>query len=99
MTLNMQGTHKKFFKHVNQARLTGEQLRVLCVMLENEADGDITIFQKEIAEELGMAESNVSRSVKALVEAGLIKPFPGKLWRGGKYVDGLSFKIAKPFSN
>lgn len=63
---------KHFFRHVVKSNLTGEQLRVLMCMLTTEADGVIGIKQIEIAEMLGIAESNVSRSIKALTEAGLL---------------------------
>ena len=63
---------KYFFRHVIDSKLTGEQLRVLVCMLTTEADGVIGIKQNEIAEMLGIAESNVSRSIKALTEAGLL---------------------------
>ena len=60
-----------FFQHVIKSNLTGEQLRVLICMLTTEYDGVIGIKQREIGEMLGMSESNVSRSIKALTEAGL----------------------------
>lgn len=63
---------KYFFLHVIDSKLTGEQLRVLMCMLTTEADGVIGIKQNEIAEMLGIAEPNVSRSIKALAEAGLL---------------------------
>lgn len=92
-----------FFRHAAVSGLTGEQLRVLCLLLANEADGAITIFQKEVAEELELAESNVSRAIKALTEAELITPYPGELWRGGgvkqggKFVKGVYFKVNRKF--
>ena len=61
-----------FFEHVAKSNLTGEQLRVLVAMLTQEYDGVIGIKQREIAEMLGLAEPNVSRSIKALIEAGLL---------------------------
>lgn len=61
-----------FFQQVVDSALTGEQLRVLMCMLSAEVDGVIGIKQKEIAEMLNIAESNVSRSIKALAEAGLL---------------------------
>jgi predicted transcriptional regulator len=61
-----------FFQHVIKSKLTGEQLRVLICMLTTEADGVIGIKQNEIAEMLSIAEPNVSRSIKALTEAGLL---------------------------
>jgi predicted transcriptional regulator len=67
----MDGKHF-FFKHVVKSKLTGEQLRVLMCMLTVERDGDIGIKQTEIAEMLNIAESNVSRSIKALIEVGLL---------------------------
>jgi predicted transcriptional regulator len=67
----MDGKHF-FFQHVVKSNLTGEQLRVLMCMLTAEYDGVIGIKQREIAEMLGLAESNVSRSIKALTEAGLL---------------------------
>lgn len=63
---------KHFFRHVATSNLTGEQLRVLMCLLSREADGDIGMWQKEIAEMLGIAESNVSRSIKALMQAGIL---------------------------
>jgi DNA-binding MarR family transcriptional regulator len=41
-------------------------------LLSREADGVIGMWQKEIAEMLGIAEPNVSRSIKALIEAGVL---------------------------
>lgn len=67
----MDGKHF-FFKHVVKSNLTGEQLRVLMCMLTTEMDGVIGIKQREIAEMLTIPESNVSRSIKALIEAGLL---------------------------
>lgn len=69
--MTMDGKHF-FFQHVAQANLTGEQLRVLCCLLSREYDGVIGMWQKEIAEMLGLAESNVSRSIKALIEARVL---------------------------
>lgn len=63
---------KHFFRHVATANLTGEQLRVLMCLLSREADGSIGMWQKEIAEMLGIAEPNVSRSIKALMKAGVL---------------------------
>ncbi len=74
---------KYFFRHVATANLTGEQLRVLMCLLSREADGVIGITQKEIAEMLGIAEPNVSRSIKALVTAGVLSD---KVTRGYKDV-------------
>lgn len=70
---------KHFFRHVATSNLTGEQLRVLMCLLSREADGVIGIWQKEIAEMLGIAEPNVSRSIKALMQAGILigKVTPG----------------------
>jgi hypothetical protein len=50
-------------------------------MLGHEYDGDIGMWQKDIAETLELAESNVSRSIKALIAAGLLSD---KLTRGHK---------------
>ncbi len=63
---------KHFFLHVATSELTGEQLRVLMCLLSREADGVIGMWQKEIAEMLGIAEPNVSRSIKALIKAGIL---------------------------
>lgn len=48
-----------------------EQCRVL-LCLSEERDRDISIRQNEVAEILNMTESNVSRAVRALKEAGLL---------------------------
>lgn len=61
-----------FFARATDSKLTGEQARVLFRMLASEYDGVIGIRQTDIAAELGMPESNVSRSIKALMEAELI---------------------------
>jgi DNA-binding MarR family transcriptional regulator len=71
-----------FFKHVVASDLTGEQLRVLMCMLTTEADGDIGIKQRDIAEMLNIAESNVSRSIKALIDAELLSKTVGKGYDG-----------------
>lgn len=63
---------KYFFRHVATSNLTGEQLRVLMCLLSHESDGSIGIYQREIAETLGIAEPNVSRSIKALMKAGVL---------------------------
>lgn len=63
---------REFFAHATQAKLTGEQCRVLLCLLSREADGDISLRQNEVAEILGLTESNVSRSIKALKEVGLL---------------------------
>lgn len=62
----------EFFAHAVKANLTGEQARVLFRLLSCEYDGVMGLKQNEIAYELDMPESNVSRSIKALIEAGLI---------------------------
>ena len=67
----MKGKHF-FFKHAVKSNLTGEQLRVLLCMLTTEMDGDISIKQTEISEMLGLSESNVSRSIKAIIDADLL---------------------------
>jgi len=64
---------REFFAHVTQAKLTGEQLRVLCCLLSKEADCEIAMRQNEVAERLGLTESNVSRAVKALKDAGVLR--------------------------
>lgn len=63
---------REFFAHVTAANLTGEQLRVLCCLLANESDCDISIRQNEVAATLGLTESNVSRAIRALKEAGVL---------------------------
>ena len=70
---------KHFFRHIATSDLTGEQLRVLMCLLSREADGVIGMWQKEIAEMLGIAEPNVSRSIKALMQADILldKVTPG----------------------
>ena len=85
---------REFFAHATEANLTGEQCRVLLCLLSHESDGDISLRQNEIADILGLTESNVSRSIKALKEAGLLskKDAPG---RDGKPV----FMIDKTFNN
>lgn len=86
-----------FFEHVVKSKLTGEQLRVLMCMMTQEYDNVIGIKQNEIAEMLGIAESNVSRSIKALTEAGLLsrkqeKGFDGRpIW----HIDPLFDKQAR----
>ncbi len=66
----MNGKHF-FFRHVVKSKLTGEQLRVLMCMLTTEMDGVVGIKQVEIADMLNLTESNVSRSIKALIDADL----------------------------
>lgn len=63
---------REFFSHATKSKLTGEQCRVLLCLLSQESDGDISLRQNEVAEILGLTESNVSRSIKALKEAGLL---------------------------
>lgn len=83
----------EFFSHAAKANLTGEQCRVLLCLLAYEMDGVMGPKQKEIAEELGMPEPNVSRSIKALIDAGLIS----RTITGG--FDGRPvFQIDKAFS-
>lgn len=62
----------EFFERATKANLTGEQCRVLLCLLSRESDGDISLRQNQVAEILGMTESNVSRSIKALKDAGLL---------------------------
>jgi DNA-binding MarR family transcriptional regulator len=62
----------EFFAHAVKANLTGEQSRVLMCLLASEYDGVMGVKQNAIAQELDLTESNVSRSIKALTEAGLI---------------------------
>lgn len=54
------------------SNLSGEQLRVLMCLLSREMDGVIGMWQREIAEMLGIAEPNASRSIKALMKAGIL---------------------------
>ncbi len=83
---------QEFFAHAAKANLTGEQCRVLFCLLASEADGVMGPKQNQIAEELAIPESSVSRSVKALIEAGLIS----KKVTGG--FDGRPvFHVDKPF--
>ncbi|MDQ5936800.1 MAG: marR-type protein [Cyanobacteriota bacterium erpe_2018_sw_21hr_WHONDRS-SW48-000092_B_bin.40] len=77
----MEGRHQ-FFEHVIKSNLTGEQLRVLICMLTAEYDGIVGIKQNEIAEMLDIAESNVSRSIKALIEAELFRKKEAKGFDG-----------------
>lgn len=66
-------------------------------MLTTEADGVIGIKQNEIAEMLNIAESHVSRSIKALIAAGLLskkieKGFDGRpIW----HIDPIFDKQAR----
>lgn len=85
---------RHFFRHVAASNLTGEQLRVLVCLLSREADGDIGMWQKEIAEMLGIAEPNVSRSIKALINAGILSE---KVTTG--YKDIPIFKLNPIFEN
>jgi len=83
----------EFFAHAVKANLTGEQARVLFRLLSCEYDGVMGIKQNEIAQDLGLTESNVSRAIKALTEAGLISK---KVMKG---FDGRPvFEIDKAFS-
>ena len=97
----MEARHQ-FFENVVESNLTGEQLRVLMCMLTAEYDGVVGIKQNEIAEMLGIAESNVSRSIKALIEVGLFskkveKGFDGRpVWQVNPvFQKSLSDKKAK----
>lgn len=83
----------EFFAHAVKADLTGEQARVLFSLLSREYDGVMGVKQNEIAQELDMPESNVSRSIKALTEAGLISK---RVTEGYKGVP--VFHIAEEFS-
>lgn len=81
----------EFFRQAVVADLTGEQYRVLLRLLSNEVDGEIVVKQNELADDLDMTESNVSRSIKALIEAGLVTKYPGR------FPDSLPvFRIEKP---
>ncbi|MBX9723290.1 MAG: MarR family transcriptional regulator [Candidatus Obscuribacterales bacterium] len=82
---------KHFFRHVATSKLTGEQLRVLMCLLSREADGVIGMWQKEIAEMLGIAEPNVSRSIKALMKAGVLME---KLTTGHKDIPIFKLNLA-----
>lgn len=100
----MEGKHQ-FFEHVVKSNLTGEQLRVLMCMLTAEYDGVVGIKQNEIAEMLGLAESNVSRSIKALIEVGLFskkveKGFDGRpVWQVNPVIPHTSFEKAVALKN
>src|ERR1017187_6663460 len=83
----------EFFAHAVQANLTGEQARVLMRLLACEHDGVMGIKENEIAEELGLTESNVSRAIRALTEAGLISKQVSKGFDGRPV-----FEIDKQFS-
>ena len=63
---------QEFFAHAAKANLSGEQCRVLLCLLSKEADRDISLRQNQVAEMLGMTESNVSRAIKALKDIGLL---------------------------
>jgi Firmicute plasmid replication protein (RepL). len=57
--------------------LNGEQTKVLLIMLGDlEYENYILIPQKQIAETLGMLKANVSRSVKALINIGVVQEGP-----------------------
>jgi predicted transcriptional regulator len=77
----MQRKHD-FFLLAAKANLTGEQAGVLMRLLASEHDGLMEIKQNQIAEELGMPESNVSRSIKALIDIGLIRKEVVKMFDG-----------------
>lgn len=64
---------REFFAHAVKANLTGEQCRVLFCLLSEERDCDISLRQNQVAEMLGMTDSNVSRAIRALKEAGLLR--------------------------
>lgn len=64
---------REFFAHAAKANLTGEQCRVLFCLLSEERDCDISLRQNQVAEMLGIAESNVSRAIRALKDAGLLR--------------------------
>ena len=73
---------REFFEHVSRSDLTGEQLRVLCCLLARESDRDICIKQREVADILGLTESNVSRAVRALKENRILSAQDAKGWDG-----------------
>lgn len=65
--------------------LTGEQLKVLLTLLADlDYENYIQITQLDIAEKLEMKKTNVSRSVKALIELGVVLEGP-KVGRSKTY--------------
>lgn len=62
------------FQEIAKMDLTGEQFKVLFyLMSRTDFENYLNITQSEIAKELGMKQSQISRSFKALVEKNLIK--------------------------
>ncbi|MCK0906834.1 MarR family transcriptional regulator, partial [Escherichia coli] len=65
--------------------LTGEQFKVLMMLLADlDYENYIQIAQADIAEALGMQKTNVSRSVKALIDLAVILQGP-KVGRSYSY--------------
>jgi DNA-binding MarR family transcriptional regulator len=65
------GTKTRVFWQAVMADLTGEQYKVLLRLLSSEVGGEIVVKQNELAGDLEMTESNVSRSAKELSFSGL----------------------------
>lgn len=65
--------------------LTGEQFKVLMILLADlDYENYIQVAQADIAESLDMQKTNVSRSVKVLLELGVILLGP-KIGRSHSY--------------
>lgn len=65
--------------------LTGEQLKVLLTLLADlDYENYIQVTQQDIAEKLNMQKTHVSRSVKALIDLGVVLEGP-KVGRSKTY--------------
>ena len=72
-------------QHFRGKELTGEQFKVLMLMLADlDYENFIQIAQADIAETLGMQKTNVSRAVRALLDVGVIFEGP-KVGRSKTY--------------
>ena len=78
----MQQDYRSWFYAIAANRnLRGEDLRLLLVLLANTNNDCAQITPIEIANQLGLRDSNVARAIKRLFEEGIIKKkkFAGKL--------------------
>lgn len=76
------GIQQAFIAMAKDKELTGETRRVLDYMMGTmDFENFIAVEQKQIAEELGMQASHVSRSIKKILEKGIIElgPMIGKV--------------------
>lgn len=81
---------------INKYKLNGKDITVLIKFLKYMENGNlITVNKKSMAEDLGMATSNLSRSIKKLKQSGLIVEDNGNEYINLQVITKQSLKNSK----